>query len=223
MSKTPWVHLFECRAVLFDLDGVLVDSTECIEQSWRSWAKRHGRDADQVLRVAHGRRMVEILTLLAPDLPLAAELEALIAFEVGQTDGVYEVPGARELLESLPEGSWAIVTSGVRAVAEARLRRTRLPIPEVLVVADEIDRGKPDPEGYLTAARRLGVPAADCLVVEDAPAGVTAARAAGMLVVALTTTFPVSELQDANGVVDALSRLVVAIEGAGLRVRLTGS
>ncbi len=144
-----------CAALLFDLDGVLVDSAEVVERTWRRWAARHGLDPAEVVRVAHGRRTIETVRLLAPQLAADDEVAALAASESTETDGVYEVPGARELLSSLPSGSWAVVTSGIRPVAELRIRHTRLPTPPVLVPADEVRHGKPHPEGYLQAAERL--------------------------------------------------------------------
>jgi sugar-phosphatase len=169
-----------CDALLFDLDGVLVDSAQVVERTWRRWAARHGLDADDVIRLAHGRRTIETVRLLAPHAMAEDEVAALAASESTETDGVYEVPGARALLASLPEGSWAIVTSGVRPVAELRIRHTRLPMPRVLVTADQVRHGKPHQEGYLTAAARLGVNPARCIVVEDTPPGIEAAHAGGM-------------------------------------------
>ena len=180
--------------ILFDLDGVLVDSTECVERSWRTWAVRRGLDPERVMQVAHGRRTIETVALVAPHLSLADEVAALEGVEAQTTEGVYEIPGARELLERLPGDAWAIVTSGVRAVATLRIRHTGLPMPRVLVCADEINRGKPDPEGYLTAAARLGRVPADCVVIEDTPPGLEAARAAGMRSIGIAGTYPASAL-----------------------------
>lgn len=194
-------------AILFDLDGVLVDSTECVERSWRNWAASRGLDADRVMQVAHGRRTVETVALVAPHLALAEEVAALEGVEAHTTEGVYEIPGARELLERLPLDAWAIVTSGIRSVATLRIRHTGLPMPRVLVPADEITRGKPDPEGYLTAAARLGRAPGECVVVEDAPAGLEAARAAGMRSIGIAGTFPASALTMADLVVPSLTDL----------------
>ena len=194
-------------AILFDLDGVLVDSTECVERSWRNWAARHGLDPDRVLEVAHGRRTMETIPLVAPHLVVADEVAFLEGAESHTTEGVYEVPGARGLLERLPVDAWAIVTSGVRSVATLRIRQTHLPMPRVLVCADEISRGKPDPEGYLTAAQRLGKLAAECVVIEDTPAGLEAARAAGMQSIGIAGTYPAPALTMADLVVSSLSAL----------------
>ncbi|HTJ23870.1 MAG TPA: HAD-IA family hydrolase [Gemmatimonadaceae bacterium] len=205
--------LIRCAAILFDLDGVLVDSSACVEKSWRDWAVRRRLDPDRVMEVAHGRRSIETVQLVAPHLNAADEAAAIAAVESTTTDGVFEVPGARALLERLPSNAWAIVTSGVRAVATLRIRHTRLPVPEVLVPADEIQRGKPHPEGYLTAATRLGVDPAMCIVVEDTPAGLEAARAAGMRSVAVSGTYPAAALTIADITVPRLDAL--RIESAG--------
>ena len=202
----PWIG----TTILFDLDGVLVDSTECVERSWRTWATRRGLDPGRVMQVAHGRRTIETVALVAPHLSLAEEVAALEGVEAHTTDGVYEIPGARELLERLPSDAWAVVTSGVRAVATLRIRHTGLPMPRVLVCADEIHRGKPDPEGYLNAAARLGRAPADCVVIEDTPPGLEAARAAGMRSIGIAGTYPASALI-ADLVVPSLTSLPVEL------------
>jgi sugar-phosphatase len=216
------VHLarvFSCNAVLFDLDGVLVDSAEVVERTWRRWAGRHGFDPDEVIRTAHGRRTIETIRLLAPHLAADEEAATLAASESIETDGVYEVPGARELLESLPPRSWAVVTSGIRPVAELRIRHTCLPTPSVLVTADQVRHGKPHPEGFLTAAERLGLDPAQCVVVEDAPPGIEAAHAAGMRVVAIASTYDRKALIGADAVLPALSSLRIESSG-GLYVTI---
>jgi mannitol-1-/sugar-/sorbitol-6-phosphatase len=216
MSVAPALH---CAAVLFDLDGVLVDSAECVERTWRRWATRHNLDAARVIELAHGRRTIETVRLVAPHLAAANEVAVLASGEASTTEGVYKVPGARELLESLPPNAWAIVTSGVRAVATVRLHHTALPMPRVLVCADDIQRGKPDPEGYLVAAHQLGRVPADCVVVEDTPAGLQAARAAGMRVIAVSGTFPAEALATANVVLSRLSMLRITKTANGLALQ----
>ena len=216
-----------CRALLFDLDGVLADSTASVEHHWRAWAERHGLDPDALLQVVHGRRAIDTIRDVAPTLDAEAELAALVAAEAGDTAGVTASPGAAALLPRLPAGAWAVVTSGVRAVALARLQACGLPLPLLLVPADEITRGKPDPEGYLAAAARLGVAPPDCVVFEDAPAGVAAARAAGMRCVALTTTHAASALTHADRIAPSLAGVQVTIElasdgGATFTLRVAG-
>lgn len=179
---------FECRGILFDLDGVLVDSTRYIEQQWRSWAATKGLSPEPFLRVCHGRRALETIRLAAPDLDPVAEIAAFKPEDVSEMAGLLPVEGAARLLQLLPSGSWAVATSGPRTTAQLRLKTANLPVPATFICAEDVINGKPDPDVYLAAASGLGVAPSDCLVVEDAPAGIEAARAAGMRVIALTTT-----------------------------------
>lgn len=211
---------FDCDALLFDLDGVLVDSAALVERTWRRWAEANGLDPADVIEAAHGRRTIETVRLVAPDLAAEAEVARLAASESNETDGVYEVPGARALLKDLPAQAWAVVTSGVRAVAELRIRHTRLPVPSVLVCADEIRAGKPDPEGYLAAAARLDVESERCVVVEDAPPGIEAARAAGMHAIGVLGTYGREALSRAHALVPSVASLKVEGSGPALRVRV---
>jgi mannitol-1-/sugar-/sorbitol-6-phosphatase len=207
-----------CKAILFDLDGVLVDSGECVERTWRKWALAHQLDPERVVEAAHGRRAIETVRLVAPNLSADDELARLAASESTTSEGVYEIAGARELIHTLPDNAWAIVTSGIRDVAEFRLRLVGIPIPRVMVCGDEITRGKPDPEGYLQAAKRLGRSPEDCLVIEDASAGIEAARAAGMRVIAVAGTYPREQLTAADAVVAKLGDLAVQTDRDELRV-----
>ena len=186
--------MIEAAALLLDCDGVLVDSRASVERAWRRWAVEHGLDGEAVVAIAHGRRTEDTLRELGLAGDLAAEVDRVEAAEVADASAVSAYPEAAALLATLPAGAWAVVTSGTRALVTARLAAGGLPLPAVLVTADDVAAGKPDPQGYLEAARRLGVPPADCLVLEDAPAGVQAALAAGMRVVALPTTHPPEEL-----------------------------
>lgn len=191
--------MIDVGAVLFDCDGVLVDSAASVERAWRRWAVDHGLDEDAVVAVAHGRRTVDTMRELGirPD-ELADEVAGLEAAEVADAPSVSAYPEPAALLPALPPETWAVVTSGTHALVTSRLAAAGLPLPAVLVTAEDVAAGKPDPAGYLEAARRLGLPPADCLVVEDAPAGVQAALAAGMRVVALPTTHPAEELAAAT-------------------------
>jgi sugar-phosphatase len=199
----------QCGVLLFDLDGVLVDSSACVERTWHSWALRHEIDPARVIAVAHGRRTIETIQLVAPHLSPEAEVAALEDIESNTTEGVFEVRGARELLRSLPTKRWAIVTSGTRSVATLRIQHTQLPMPDVLVCAEEIQRGKPDPEGYLTAAKRLGIDPASCVIIEDTPLGLEAARAAGMRSIAVCGTYDRDELTMADYTIPNLAALRV--------------
>lgn len=193
--------------ILFDLDGVLVDSRQLVERIWRDWARPRGQDAARFIRVAHGRRTSETLREVAPELDVAAETAVLDAMEETATEGLVPIPGAVALLASLDASAWAVVTSGSRAVAILRLRTTGLPMPRELVTGDEVRFGKPDPEPYLLGARRTGVEPARCLVVEDSPAGVAAGKAAGMRVAAITTTHDAASLVGADVILSHLSEL----------------
>jgi sugar-phosphatase len=220
ISNTTRLLSFRCRAILFDLDGVLVDSAELVERTWRNWANYHRLNPEHVIAFAHGRRTIETVRLVAPALNAEAEVAELENGEAMKTDGIYEIESARDLLERLPAGRWAVVTSGIRAVAEFRLRHTGLPVPSVMICADEIARGKPDPEGYLAAAARLGNAPADCIVIEDAPSGIAAARAAGMRVIAIVSTYPQEQLTGADAVVERLSDLNVLSEEHTIRIEI---
>lgn len=183
---------FECSAIIFDLDGVLVDSTAFVEKQWRRWAAARGLRAEPFLRVCHGRRAVETIRLAAPDLDAEAEVRAFVPRADDEPPG--PCAGAARLLRSLPDGSWGVATSGPRESATARLLHAALPIPQVLVCAEDVTRGKPSPDVYLAASAALRVPPDRCLVIEDAPAGIEAAREAGMAVVGLTTTHGADQL-----------------------------
>ena len=208
-------------ALLFDLDGVLVDSTASVEHPWREWATGHGLDVAKILAVVHGRRAIDTIREQAPHLDAERELATLVAAESRETTGITVIPGAAELLASIPADRWAIVTSGPYPVALARLRTAGLPVPRVLVTADRVKAGKPDPEGYLAAARTLDFAPARCVVVEDAPAGVEAARRGGMRCIAVLTTHRADALRDSTFVARELRDIVVADAGpAGLVVRV---
>ena len=202
---------FECEGILFDLDGVLVDSTAVVTRTWREWAEARGLDAERILEVAHGRRAAEVVRLFAPDVDAESEARELERIEVEDLEGVLEIEGARELLSSLPADGWTVVTSGTRALASSRMRHVGLPLPERFVSADDVQNGKPHPEAYLKGAEVLGVAPEECVVIEDAPSGVSSARAAGMRVVAVATTYDHGDLLEADAVAASL---------AGIRVTL---
>ncbi len=183
-----------CHAFLFDLDGVLIDSTPAVIRVWSRWAIARGFDPAEVVRTAHGRPSISTIRDYLPNADYEAENSIVESGELADLDGVVPLPGARELLNALPADRWTIVTSCTRPLATVRLRAAGLPIPERLVTCDDVKNGKPDPEPYLKGASLLGVPARDCIVVEDAPAGIRAGKAAGARVIACRTTAPESEL-----------------------------
>lgn len=190
------------RGLLIDLDGVLVDSRAAVDRAWNWWATRHGLDPAPFVD-AHGRTAREVILDLAPGLDPDLEAALVEGRELSDTQGILALPGARELLAS--SEPLAIVTSCPRPLALARLQEAKLTAPAVLVTAESVTRGKPDPEPYLLGARWLGLAPAQCVVFEDAPAGVSAGKAAGMRVVGLTTNVGAAELTQADVVVANLA------------------
>lgn len=209
---------FTCTALLFDIDGVLINSAAVVERHWKKWADHHGVPFDRLMAIAHGRTSAGIIRLMAPHLDAEREGRIREAEEGIDTDGLEVCPGAYALLQSLPSRNWAVVTSGNRRTASTRLEYGDFPTPPVLVTAEDVERGKPDPAAYLLAASRLGVPPEQCVVVEDAPVGIEAARKAGMGVIAVATTHHRQELTQADAVVDDIADVTVATEGNRFRV-----
>ncbi|MEV0690390.1 HAD-IA family hydrolase [Streptomyces sp. NPDC050388] len=176
------------RALLLDMDGTLVNSDASVERVWRRWAERHGLDGDEVMKVVHGRQGYASMALLLPNRPMAQNLAdnaRMLAEETSDTEGVVEVPGARDFLASLDGLPHALVTSADVGLSTARMAAAGLALPEVRVTAESVGASKPDPEGFLKGAAELGVDPADCVVFEDSGAGIAAARAAGMRVVGI--------------------------------------
>ena len=186
--------IVECSAILFDMDGTLVDSTPVVERQWKRFAQRHGLDYAHIMRVSHGRRNEETIREVAPHLARPEIFAEFDAEEIEDLGGVTAVRGSADLLASLAQAEWAVVTSASRALARTRLQSVSLPVPHVLIGADDVEYGKPDPEGYLNAARRLGAEQAACVVFEDTLPGLAAARAAGMRGIGISTTYTYAEL-----------------------------
>jgi sugar-phosphatase len=179
-----------CEGLLFDLDGVLIDSSACVTRHWSQWAGRHNIALASVMRIAHGMRTIETMRALAPELDAEAEAAAFARGELADTEGIVALEGAQALLQGLPADRWGIVTSASRELARARLRQAGLGLPSVMVCSDDVQRGKPEPDPYLEGAKRIGWPPERCVAVEDAPAGIESARAAGMQVVGIASTHP---------------------------------
>jgi len=211
---------FECAAILFDLDGVLVDSTRSVSRQWRRWAEENGIDPQSAVALTHGVRTIDTVRILAPHLNAEEETRKIEEREANDRDDVEVMPGAQELLRSLPKGSWCIVTSGTRKVAASRLQAGHLPAPDVMVTGTDVANGKPHPEPYLKGAQLLGVKPRDCMVIEDAPAGIRAAHAGGMKVIALRTTFPEAELKEADAVVETLANVRVSSANGVLKIEV---
>ncbi len=204
---------FRCSAILFDLDGVLIDSTRSVDRQWRAWAREQGIDEEKVIAIAHGVRSLEVIRAVAPHLDAAAEVRRLEAREADDQVDVAVMPGAIDLVDAIPDGRWGVVTSGTRDLASARLRLGGLRVPKILVTAEDVVNGKPHPEPYLRGAHLLGMKPEECLVIEDAPAGIRSARGGGMKVIALSSTYPASKLGEADAVALKLNRIQVAADG----------
>ena len=210
--------VFECSAILFDLDGVLCDSTKAVDREWREWASRKGVDGDAVMAIAHGVRTIEVIRRVAPHLDAEAEADAIENHEAFDQRGVTVMPGALDLVKSIPAERWGVVTSGSRLLAEHRLPHCGVPVPKVLVTSDDVVNGKPHPEPYLKGAAGLGFEAAECLVIEDAPAGIQSAQAGGMKVIGIASTYAASKLKAADAVIRSFRELSVEVRGGRLRV-----
>ncbi|HEY8318621.1 MAG TPA: HAD-IA family hydrolase [Amnibacterium sp.] len=208
------------RAVLLDLDGTLIDSTPAVARSWARWGEEWGV-GDVFASHEHGRPARDIVAEHMPPGQVDAAFRSIEAMEVADTEGIIVLPGARELLDALPRDAWAIVTSCSRPLAHARLAAVGLE-PPVLVTASDTAIGKPAPDPYLEAARRLGVDPTDCLVVEDAPAGIIAGRAAGATTLAVEGTVDPALLQ-ADLVAPSLTHVAVTVLPDGIQVTLLPS
>jgi mannitol-1-/sugar-/sorbitol-6-phosphatase len=205
------VNSIRCRGVLFDLDGVLVNSTPAVARVWAWWAREHGFDADKVVREAHGKPSIATIRELLPNADHEAENLEVERREIEDVEGVVPLPGALELLRALPHDKWAIVTSCTRPLAGVRIDAAGLPRPKFIVTSGDVRNGKPDPEPYLKGAQILRAPAAECVVIEDAPAGIRAGKAAGARVLAVRTTASDTELREAGAdwIVDNCAELSV--------------
>ncbi|EKN5085829.1 sugar phosphatase [Yersinia enterocolitica] len=219
--------LVECKGFLFDLDGTLVDSLPAVERAWIGWAQSRGIDPSEVLEFIHGKQAITSLRHFMPgasDAELQAEFLALEHIEANDTDGVTALPGAVSLLERLNSLSipWAIVTSGSVPVASARRAAGHLPEPKVFVTAEQVKHGKPMPDAYLLGAERLGLAPADCIVVEDAPAGILSGLAAGCQVIAVNAPADTPKLDQVDLVLSSLEHIAVEKTANGAAVRFIG-
>ena len=204
------------------MDGVLIDSTPAVARVWSRWATAHGLDADEVTLRAHGRPSISTIREYLPNADHEKENLIVERGEIEDLDGVVPLPGALELVSDLPENNWAIVTSCTRPLAEVRIRAAGLPQPRVFITASEILRGKPHPEPYFKAAKKLGFAPEACVVVEDAPAGVRSGRSADSRVLAVRTTVDDAALIEAGAhwIVDNCSQVSARRAGVGLTLTL---
>src|SRR5215472_3506070 len=208
-----------CKAVLFDMDGTLVDSTRVVELAWERWAARHDLPLQTVLSFSHGRPTIATMEHFFPARDHTEELKEMERYEEMQLEGIVAVPGAAQVVHALHNHPWGIVTSAWRTLAEARILAAGLPLPNVIVPVDEIRNGKPDPEGFLHAAERLGVAPKDCLVFEDTRPGIEAGLNAGMQVVGLLTTVPAEQLRHRPLIRD-FRDVTIQFDGETLKVEL---
>jgi sugar-phosphatase len=211
--------IFSARALLFDMDGVLMDSTPSVERVWRTWAARHGLDPEHVIGQAHGRRSIETIRAVTPEMDAEKENLMVEQMEIDDKEGVTTLPGAGELLAHLPPDQFAIVTSATRPLAVARLGYAGIPVPRHMITANDVVHGKPSPEPFLKGAALLGFDPAECLVFEDSPAGISSARSAGMKTIALQTTYAAEQLQDANAIIGNLADVKASLGNEGITLK----
>jgi len=206
------------KGILFDMDGVLVSSIGAAERNWRLWAKRYGvPDAEEYV-VPHGRRAIDIVKMLRPDIDPEEGLRVIEDMEVADVADLRVLPGVKALLASLPQERWAIVTSAQRRLLLARLTAVGLPVPKRVITGEMVERGKPDPEPYRRGAELIGFRPEECVVVEDAPSGVGAGKAAGCRVLAVLGTHSAEDLRGADWIVESLEGLAVRMDGAELEL-----
>jgi mannitol-1-/sugar-/sorbitol-6-phosphatase len=209
-----------CQGILFDMDGILISSLGSVERSWTKWARLHGVDPEHAVSVAHGRRAIETLAFLRPDLDSDAELKVIEDLEVADKEGLTLLPGVLELLAALPPNRWTVVTSATERLARVRMAAGGIPVPDRLVTADQVKQGKPNPEPFLAGAALLGFKPEACVVFEDSPSGTRAGRAAGCTVVATTFSHPAEALEAAHYLVRDLRDVRVEVERDGLVLRI---
>jgi sugar-phosphatase len=219
LADTPVV--LHPRGILFDMDGVLISSIGSVERSWETWAVSRGIDPALAIRTAHGRRAIETIRLLRPDLDDQAELDWIEEMEVADNVGLTMLSGVRPILEALLEKPWTVVTSATDRLARSRMAHGGVPVPARIISADIVTNGKPDPEPYLKGAAILGLAPADCLVIEDSASGATAGRAAGCKVLATLFSHSLASLADADWIVPSLDDVHVSVINDALEVRFT--
>lgn len=216
-----------CKGILFDMDGVLISSLGSVERCWTRWAEMRGVDPAYALANIHGRRSIDSVAFLRPDLDAEAENSLIEQMEIDDREGVMSLPGVLELLAALPEGAWTVVTSATRPLALVRLAAAGIPVPDIsgggrIITADDVSKGKPDPAPYLAGAALLGFSPGECVVIEDAASGVNSGRAAGCTVVATTFSHSIESLQSANYVIPDLTGVAVKVlNGEGIELTFT--
>lgn len=205
------------------MDGILISSLGSVERSWSKWASMHGIDPEKALRIIHGRRSIDSVAMLRPDLDAEAENRVIEQLEIDDKEGVEALPGALTLLASLPPSRWTVVTSATEQLARVRLGTTGIPVPEMFVTAESVREGKPNPAPYLAGAKLLGVAPEECVVFEDANSGTKAGHAAGCTVIATTFSHSAEELSAAHYLIPDLTAVSaeVAAEDGAIALRFT--
>ena len=211
----------ETKGLLFDMDGVLISSIGSVRRCWRRWAAMYGVPNADTYEVPHGMRAIEIVKQLRPDIDPQEGLRVIEDMEIEDTEDLQVLPGVKALLESLPADRWAIVTSATRRLMLGRLAVAGLPAPERIVSADDVVRGKPDPEPYRLGAELLGYTPHECIVVEDAPSGVGAGKAAGSRVLGVVGTHTLEELHQADWIVLSLEQVVATARNGNLELQFS--
>ena len=209
------------KGLLFDMDGVLVSSLGSVERSWQSWAERHGLDARETIKTAHGMRALETMRTLLPHGDHMAELKVVEALEIADTEGLQVLEGVLSILESLPQKYWTIVTSATERLARSRLAFAGIRVPEHIITADMVTHGKPHPEPYLRGAKILGLPPENCIVIEDSTSGAKAGHAAGCKVLATTFSHSIEQLAVADWIVESLAQVKITIVDQELELEFT--
>lgn len=209
-----------CQAILFDLDGVLIDAEQIYQRHWKNWAEQHQVSFEQIVAIHHGKPAIRTMEIVAPHLDVVVESQRFNRRLEADTDmeGTVAYPGVSEILQKLPAECWAIATSAPGIIARSRLEFLGLPIPPVLVTPEDVSQGKPAPDPYLKAAADLGHATKDCVVIEDSPTGIEAALAAGAKAVAVATTHDAGALGQADAVCARFSDLVFEPEDPFIRI-----
>lgn len=220
-SSAASVITLHPRGILFDMDGVLVSSLGSVERSWEKWAQARGIDPELAIRTAHGRRAIETVRLLRPDLNDMEELLWLERMEMDDNVGLETLAGVERILESLPEKYWTVVTSATERLARSRMEAGGIRVPAHIVSADMVKQGKPHPEPYRKGADLLGLSPSECLVIEDSASGAEAGHAAGCNVLATLYSHSLESLSDADWIVRSLDDVHVAVVGDAPEVRFT--
>ena len=212
--------LIRCKGILFDMDGILISSIGSVERSWTRWAEHRDVDPALARKTAHGRRAIETVARLRPDLDSETELKVIEDIEVADNDGLTVLPGVLDLLAALPPDRWTVVTSATERLARIRMAAGGVPVPDRLITAEHVTRGKPHPEPFLAGAALLGVVPADCVVFEDSSSGAQAGRTAGCTVVATTFSVPIESLDAAHYVVRDLTGVTAGYAENGIALHL---